>query len=218
MRAVSSAVEIALAIMILAGSLCWLATMVSAFFFRARKRSPPERCDALPGVTILKPVCGLEKNLRENLRTACLQDYPSYQVVYSVQSPEDPAIPLLRDLQREFGSELVSVAAEGVYGGLNGKINNLVGAMRHARHDIMVISDSDVRLRPDYLRSIIAPFADPDVGAASTFFKAVGAGRWYEQMELLTINADHFAILMLTNAMKLTDFCSGASLALRREM
>jgi ceramide glucosyltransferase len=146
-----------------------------------------------------------------------LQDYPAYQVVYSVQRLDDPAIPILQALQAEFGADRVTLAIENVRIGLNGKINNLAGALSHARHDVFVISDSDVRLRRDYLRTIVAPLVDPTVGAVSTFFKAVDAASWYEQMELLTINADHFAMAMLAERLAIADFCFGASTALRRD-
>jgi ceramide glucosyltransferase len=216
MAQISHILELALAFALGVGSLCWLVTGVCAFFFRAR-RLPAQRLELLPPVSLLKPVCGLEKNLAANLRTACLQDYPRYQVVYSVQRSDDPAIPVLRDLEREFGGERVTVVIAQVVVGLNGKINNLAGALPHARYELLVISDSDVRLRPDYLRTIVAPLADPAVGCVSTFFKASDAGPWYEQMEQLTINADHFAIAMLASVIKVVDFCFGASTALRKQ-
>jgi ceramide glucosyltransferase len=211
--------EVLLQLLIVTGAACWLVVWACALSFgRRRAQQRPSFEAAWPAVSVLKPVCGLEKNLRENLRTACLQDYPDYQVVYSVQRSDDPAIPLLLSLQREFGDERVTVAIENVHVGLNGKINNLAGALPHARHAVLVISDSDVRLRPDYLRTIVAPLADPEIGGVSTFFKASDAGPWYEQMELLTINADHFAMAQLAYALKLVDFCFGASFALRREL
>lgn len=208
--------QLALAIGIGIGSLVWLFTLCCAFFFRSRPL-PPQRFDVLPPVTLLKPVYGLEKNLRENLRTACTQDYPDYQVVYSVQRRDDPAIPILLELEREFGKARVTVAIENVEVGLNGKINNLAGALPHARHEILVISDSDVRLRPDYLKTIVAPLADPEVGCVSTFFKASDAGPWYEQMEQLSINTDHFAMAIFASVIHVVDFCFGASTALTKE-
>ena len=75
--------------------------------------------------------------------------------------------------------------------GPNGKVNNLLGGLAQARHDVLVISDSGCReLRPDYLSAIVAPLADPKVGAVNTLFKTVQAERWFERMELLTLNAD----------------------------
>lgn len=197
------------------GSGIWLVTLVAACFFRSRSRGMTPIA-AWPPVTLLKPVYGLEKQLAENLRTACLQDYPNFQVVFSVQRLDDPAIPLLEELAREFGPERVTLAIEHEQVGLNGKINNLVGALRHARHEVLVISDSDIRLRPDYLKAIVAPLADPSVGAVSTFFRATDAGPWYEQMELLTLNADHFAMAVFGSLLGI-QFCFGASTALTRE-
>jgi len=210
-------IELLLGAMLLFGSCIWLATGLCALLFRARK--PPKARQmfrTLPPVTLLKPVCGLEKNLLENLRTACEQYYLDYQVLLSVQRRDDPAIPLLRELQQTFGDARVTLAIESVSVGLNGKVNNLAGALPHVRHPILVLSDSDVRLRPDYLRTIVPPLADPEIGGVSTFFRASDAGPWYEQMELLTINADHFAIAIFADVIKVVDFCFGASFALRR--
>jgi ceramide glucosyltransferase len=207
--------QLALLIGIGIGSLVWLFTLGCAIFFRSQ-RMPSQRFEVLPPVSLLKPVCGLEKNLRENLRTACLQDYPDYQVVYSVQRRDDPAIPLLHELEREFGKERVTVAIENVEVGLNGKINNLAGALPHAHHEILVISDSDVRLRPDYLKTIVTPLADPEIGCVSTFFRASDAGPWYEMMEQLMINTDHFAMAIFASVIHVVDFCFGASTALTK--
>jgi ceramide glucosyltransferase len=171
-----------------------------------------------PAVTILKPVCGLEKGLWENLRSACLQDYPSFQVVFSVQRPDDPAIPLLDELQEQFGPKLVTVAIEECLAGPNGKVNNLIGGLKRARHDVLVISDSDVRLRPDYLRTIVAPLENPDVGFVCTFFKATAAESWFERMELLTMNASFFPDAVFAYFTKTAKFCIGSSIAFRRSV
>jgi len=169
-----------------------------------------------PPVTILKPVCGLEKHQRENLRSACVQDYPEFQVVFSVQDAKDPALPLLYELQKEFGTERVTVAVETFRAGTNGKINNMIGGLRHARHDALVISDSDVRLNPDYLKTIVAPLSKADVGCVCTFYKAAGADAWYEKIELLTLNADFITNVLFAHASGASRFCLGASAAIHR--
>jgi ceramide glucosyltransferase len=172
--------------------------------------------EQLPPVTVLKPVHGLEKHQRENLRSCCLQDYPEFQVVFSVQDKEDAAIPLLRELQQEFGAEQVTVAIENFRAGSNGKINNMIGGLQHARHDVLVISDSDVFLQPDYLKTIVAPLSDPDVGCSCTLYKAAGAETWFEKMELLTLNADFMANVLFAYISGASKFCLGASAALHR--
>jgi ceramide glucosyltransferase len=174
--------------------------------------------DSWPPVTVLKPVHGLEKNQRKNLRSCCIQDYPEFQVVFSVQNTDDPAIPLLKELQQEFGRERVTVAIENCRVGTNGKINNMIGGMKYARYDTLVISDSDVLLQRDYLKTIIAPLSDPSVGCSCTFYKAAGADTWFEKMELLTLNAGFMADVIFAHVTGASKFCLGASAALHRSM
>ena len=169
-----------------------------------------------PPVTILKPVCGLEKYQRENLRSACVQDYPEFQVVFSVQDVADPALPLLYELQKEFGAKRVTVAVEDFRAGTNGKINNMIGGLRHALYDTLVISDSDVRLESDYLKTIVEPLGKADVGCVCTFYKAAGADAWYEKVELLTLNADFITNVLFAHASGASRFCLGASAAIHR--
>ena len=169
-----------------------------------------------PPVSVLKPVCGLEKDLKEHLRSICLQDYPEYQVIYSVQNPQDPAFSILKEIQEEFGSDRVSVVISTVEAGANGKVNNLLGALPEARHEIIIISDSDTNLRPDYLKTITAPFADQKVGCVCTLFKLIKANSWYEQMELLTINADFIPSVMFAQVTGSANACLGPSMAIRK--
>ncbi len=195
------------------GILCVMAVLRLRLGTASRKKRTPTTW--LP-VTILKPVHGLEKNQRENLRSTCLQDYPEFQVVFSVQDSDDAAIPLLLEIQNEFGCEHVTVAIENSSTGTNGKINNMIGGLRHARHDVLVISDSDVLLKPDYLKTIVAPLEDPDVGCVCTLYKAAGADSWFEKMELLTLNADFMTNVLFAHISGASKFCLGASAALHR--
>src|SRR5437879_9002340 len=202
---------------VIVGSVYGVICLLCVVRYRSQKaRSSPTPGREWPPVTILKPVHGLEKDLDKNLRSACLQDYPTYQVVFAVQDEKDPAIPLLKNLELEFGPQRVSVAIEHRQVGTNGKINNLIGGLMHARHEILVISDSDVYLRPDYLKAIVAPLADPDVGFVCTYFMATAAESWFEKMELLTMNAGFFPDTVFAHVTGTAKFCIGSSVALRR--
>ena len=194
-------------------ALCTLAVLRFRMQPNSRNAAIPS---SWPPATILKPVHGLEKNQRENLRSTCLQDYPEFQVVFSVQDADDAAVPLLYELQKEFGTDRVSVAIENFRPGTNGKINNMIGGLKHARYDVLVISDSDVLLKPDYLKTIIAPLSDPEVGCSCTLYKAAGADSWYEKMELLTLNADFMTNVLFAHVSGASKFCLGASAALHR--
>jgi ceramide glucosyltransferase len=212
----SNAVQWLCLVPVIGGSVHALLCLAAVARFRPRAHRARPADVEWPPVTILKPVCGLEKNLGQSLRSACLQDYPDFQVVCSVQDPRDPALPLLRDLEHEFGPARVTVAVEQRRAGANGKINNLLGGLAHARHETLVISDSDVLLRPDYLKTIVAPLMDPAVGCACTLYKATGADTWFEKMELLTLNADFLPNLVFAHVTGASGFCLGASIALRR--
>ncbi len=201
---------------VVAGSVYALLCLAAVRHFRARDRVPPIRpFSEWPPVTILKPVCGLEKELESNLRTACAQEYPEFQVVLSVEDPEDPALPILEKIRRDH-RDRVSVAVSHDRAGRNGKINNLLGALTQARHDILVISDSDVRLRPDYLKAIVGPLADPATGFVCTLYKAASQDRWFEKLALLTLNADFMPSVVFAYLSGASKFCLGASVALRR--
>ena len=218
----SSVVAYLFLIPVIGGSILVVLTMAATLWhFRRRgtdTRSGPKSSSPFrPPVTILKPVCGLEKGLKERLRTACIQDYPDYQVVFSVQDPADPALSVVREIQAEFGSERVSVVVADIQAGPNGKVNNLLGGLTAARHDVFVISDSDVSLTPDYLQVMVAPLADPGTGLVCTPFKARGASRWYEKMELLSYNADFIPSVIFTHLTNASVFCMGPSVALARD-
>ena len=142
---------------VLGGTIFSLLCVWSSIRFK-RTKSRPEPSQ-WPPVTILKPVHGVEKNLLENLRTTCLLDYPDYEVIFSVQRVDDPALPVLRQIEAEFGAARARIIVEEKRVGWNGKINNLAGALPHAKHEVLVISDSDVRLPSEYLKAIIAPLS-----------------------------------------------------------
>ena len=165
----------------------WLCVWATVRF---RRRPPAEEPADWPAVSILKPVHGIEKNLRENLRSTCLQDYPEFEVVFSVQRLNDPALPLLREMQAEFGERRVVVAVDEQNLGCNGKINNLAGGLPHAHYDVLVISDSDIRLEPGYLKSVVSPLMEPGVGFVCTPYKVADVATWFEKMELLSLNAE----------------------------
>ena len=167
---------------------------------------------------MLKPVYGLEDGLLQRLRSACLQDHPAFEVVFCVQRPDDPALPLVRQVVAEFGPERAVLALHDRAFGPNGKVNNLLGGLALARHDLLVISDSDVLLRPDYLAAITAPFADPATGCVNTLFKVTAARSWCERLELLTINADFIPSVVFAWLTRASDFCLGPSLAIRRDV
>jgi ceramide glucosyltransferase len=218
MAAAGSVLEWTLLLPVVGGSLYGLLCVLALIRLRARSRRDRPPTTSWPAVTVLKPICGLEKDLARNLRSACEQDYPEFQVVLSAQRSDDAALPLLYEIQREFGAERVDVVVDDSHTAPNGKIRNLLGALPRARHAVLVISDSDVRLRPDYLKTIVAPLAEPGVGCACTYYRAARAESWYEALEQLTLNADFVPSLVFASVTGASRFVLGASTALPRSV
>jgi ceramide glucosyltransferase len=137
------------------------------------------RTGQLLPASILKPLCGEDPDLYENLASFCRQDYPAFQLVFGVQDPADPAIAVVRRLMAEFpGRDLALVVERGHDGG-NLKVANLQNMLPAARHELIVIADSDMRVAPDYLAAVTAPLLDPATGLVTCLYRGVpAAGRW----------------------------------------
>jgi ceramide glucosyltransferase len=195
--------------------LYWIATAaIMARFFRTR---PAEDASWLPSVSLIKPVCGLEKNLYENLSTACRQDYPAYEVIFSVQDSADAALPVLARIRDENPSVPIRIVVDTACAGPNGRLSNILNATGHATGDVLVYSDSDMRLEAAYLSTIVAPLANPRVGVACTLYRAEGAENLYESLELLSLNTEFVPSMVFANETGVALACPGASQAIRRE-
>jgi len=133
----------------------------------SRKAERPPRGDWAPPVSILKPITGLEDGLRANLETFVRLDYPDYEIIFCLQDPEDPALPLLRELQTRHPASNISIVVGDYSGGLNPKISNLIPGYERARNDLVLVSDANVRVRPGYLREAVSHIRDPNVGLVS---------------------------------------------------
>jgi ceramide glucosyltransferase len=193
----------------------WIAT--GAMMLRFFRNRSAENTSWLPAVSLIKPVCGLEKDLYENLSTACRQDYPEYEIIFSVQDPADAALPLLGRIRDENPSVPIRIVVDGACAGPNGRLSNILNATEHATGQVLVYSDSDMRLDSVYLRTIVAPLANPHVGVACTLYRAEGAENLYESLELLTMNTDFVPSMVFASETGAALACPGASQAIRRE-
>jgi ceramide glucosyltransferase len=170
----------------------------------------------LPPVTVLKPLKGPGIDLYANLASFCRQDYPSYQIVFGVADTSDPAVEIVQRIRRDFPQRDITLSI-GDPPGSNRKVANLRHMMRHARHDVLVMSDADIRVRPDYLRAMVAPLADRAVGLTTTLYRAVGRFGLPSIVESLLVNTDFIPMVLAAQIVQRFRYAYGASIAVRRE-
>ncbi len=151
---------------------------------RPRRQSP----DHTPPVTVFKPLKGLDEGLEDNLRSFFRLDYPTFQLLFCVADHDDPAIEVVRKLCAEFPDRDAELVIGCPAFGLNPKVESLAAMDRRRKHDIILISDSNVRVRPSYLRETACYLADPGVGLVSNIFVGVGEAHRGAIMENLQLN------------------------------
>jgi ceramide glucosyltransferase len=169
----------------------------------------------LPPVTILKPLKGYTLDLYANLASFCRQDYPAYQIVFGVSDPADPAVAVANRVKRLFpGIDIVLSIGEGP--GANHKVANLRHMMRHARHAVLVASDSDIRVGPGYLRAMVEPLLERDVGLTTCLYRANHVGI-PALLESVYVNTSFLPMALTAQMVQRFRYAYGASIAIKRE-
>ncbi|MBL6749940.1 MAG: bacteriohopanetetrol glucosamine biosynthesis glycosyltransferase HpnI [Nevskia sp.] len=168
-------------------------------------------------VTVLKPLCGAEPRLYENLRSFCLQQGVDYQLLFGVRDAQDPAVAVVRRLQAEFPRRDIGLVADPRSHGRNLKVGNLLNMFPHARHDRLVLSDSDIEVPPDYLARVAAPLADPGVGIVTCLYFGRPVGGFWSRLGAQFID-DWFApSVRLAHLLGSRRFAFGSTIAVRRD-
>jgi ceramide glucosyltransferase len=164
-------------------------------FFLDAKRRYGHLSDFTPPVSCLKPIKNLDIDAYENYASFCNQDYPDYEIVFCVDQ-DDPALPVLERLIRDFPQRQIRLLFGSGRDAINDKVARLVRLTNEARHDLFVITDGDVRVRPDYLRSVVAPFQDPKVGSATCLYASTKENSFLEELQSISMISDFFAGIM----------------------
>ncbi len=168
-------------------ALCYAVAAAELAWLRRTARGAPIP-DFAPPVSILKPLCGLDERLEENLESFFRLNYPRYEMVFSFAARSDPAYAIARrvaDRHSRIPSTFVFDARDG---GGNAKVDRLAAAADRARHRLLLCSDGNVGVRPDFLGRAVSHFADPRVGLVSHLFAAAGAASVASRVETLFLN------------------------------
>src|ERR1700681_826301 len=159
-------------------------------YFRSVRRLPPRDDAFAPPVSILKPVRGVDSEAYDNFASYCRLNYPEYEIIFAVTDPSDPIVPVIEKLQRDFPNTRIRLATSVERLGQNNKVSNLYRLVREAEYELLVMSDSDVRVGSDYLRELVAPFADASVGAVTCFYRCAGGGTLAAHLAMLGMCSD----------------------------
>ena len=180
------------------------------FLRRERARSLP---DFHPPVSILKPVRGVDFATYENFSSFCRQSYPDYEILFCVNDLSDPAVAVIHKVMAEFPQNRIRILTDAAKLGTNQKVNNLVLLAKAAEHEILVQSDGDVRVGPNYLREMASPFADEQLGVLSCFYRSTAQANLGAELEAIGAASDFFAGALVADWKEGVTFALGASLA-----
>lgn len=173
---------------------------------------------ATPGVDVLKPLHGDEPGLEAALAGLFAQDYPGeVRVIFGVQDPADPALAVARRLQAAHPERDVAVVVDPRQHGSNRKVSNLINMAAVARHELILLADSDIVAPPDYLRRVLAPLAEPKVGAVTCAYYGAPQGRGlWPRLAAMGLSCQFLPSVVVGTAIGLAHPCMGSTIAMRR--
>ncbi len=186
------------------------------FFRRSAPRGAAGHSYA-PPVSILKPIRGLDPGAYENFASFCKQDYPDYEIVFCVGEEDDPAVPILETLVHDFPERSIRVLFRSGGAGSNDKVIKLARLVSEAQHEVVVISDSDVRVTPDYLRKVVAPLSDSKVGAVTCFYVAAEDKNFTDSLQSIGMFSDFYVGIIVAWQLEGVKFALGPTIATTRE-
>jgi ceramide glucosyltransferase len=169
-----------------------------------------------PPISNLKPLRGLDPDAYENLASFCRQDYPNYEILFCVGDTTDPVLPVLQRLIQDFPQRNIRILIGTDHAATNDKVVKLARLVSEASHEHLVISDSDVRVEPDYLRKLIRPLANPAVGAVTCFYIPVKETSWIQRLQDIGMLSDFYAGILVAKQLDGVKFALGPTIATTR--
>jgi ceramide glucosyltransferase len=189
------------------------------FFIEAHRGAgqSPSANENAPPVSVLKPVRGLDPGAYENFASFCRQDYPEFEILFAVNDPEDPVVPIVQKLIADFPGRSIRLIVVAERLGPNTKVSNLCRLVREARHDLLVITDSDVRVEPGYLRSVAAMFRDPAVGGVTALYRGRDNLQFVAAMDCVGSSAAFCGAALVARELEGLKFMMGSTMATTKE-
>lgn len=192
--------------------------IIAVELFNHKRKKSIRSNDFQPAVTVLKPIYGLDPELIKNLRSFCQQDYPDYQIIFGLHSSNDLALPIVRKIIKEFKNIDISYVVDSRLYGANHKVSNLMNMCPTAKHDFILIADSDMRVAKDYLSNVMSPFADATVGAVTCLYSGSARGKLASSLNAMFINAWFLPSVLISRLLQPIKYCLGATMVVRRNL
>jgi ceramide glucosyltransferase len=188
-----------------------------ALFFQLSRRERSAPKSYLPPVSIIKPVRGADETSYECFASFCRQDHPDFEVIFAVQETNDPALPIIERLQSEYPSQKIEWVC-GPAIGPNAKMSNVFHGLARARHEIIVLSDADIRVGADYLKTVIAPLASPTMGMTTCLYRAVSANGLPSALEGIGLTGEFALGVLAAQLSEGVGFAFGSTIATRKSV
>jgi len=192
----------------------FLAILAALRFFGRKQNQTAEYC---PPASLLKAVRGVDFGSYENFASFCKQDYPEYEILLAANDENDPAVPLVRQIMAEFPQRHIRLFTSVEELGANRKVNKLAMLVREAQYDVLVLTDGDVRVGPNYLRKVVAPLREKKIGAVTSFYRAMAQNNLGAKLEAVGAASDFFAGVLIARWKEGIRFALGASIATTKE-
>lgn len=192
--------------------------LIAARRFCASGRREALAGTPMPPVTILKPLHGLEPQLERNLESFFVQDYPEFEIIFGARQSTDPALKIVESLQRKYPHVQMRVVLSGEPAWPNAKVFALGKMIAVAGAPYLVITDSDVWVRPDCLKQVVAPLLDPKVGVVTCLYRGVAAGGFWSTLEALGMSIELPSGVLVARMLEGMKFALGPTMATRKDV
>jgi ceramide glucosyltransferase len=214
---ISKAADYLFLILAVAPFFYYLLVLYSSWrFFSEARNQKCEKTDFLPPVSNLKPVRGLDPDAYENYASFCQQDYPNYELLFCIGDRNDPAVPVLEKLMRDFPERRIRLLFGSGRNAINDKVAKLVRLVNEAENEFLVISDSDVRVDPNYLRNVVAPLGDSKVGCTTCFYVSIHDETFVQHLQSIGMYSDFYAGILVARQLDGIKFTLGPTIATTR--